>query len=330
MATAMSFGTPNFGGYLFRKGIEKTPFSTMIGTKRGITNHVKFVTGQYYNSVKGSQPNISEAASLTAPTANVATRSQLFNVTQIFQETVSVSYAKEANMGTLAPIGGDTAAVASGIAGQMPNPQSELAFQIERAMAKIAQDIEYTFINGTFNEATNDNEVNKSRGILTAITTNTINAGGDGMNRNLISKALMAIAEAGGDISNIIVGMPAIHLAQLDYASAKNGLTNVVRNNNINGIEVQTILTPFGAVGVQLMETIPVGTALVFDPSIMQPMEQPTPNKGNFFLEELAKTGAGHNYQIFGQIGLDHGPEWLSAKITGLSEDFPEDPVVSG
>ena len=321
MATAMSFGTPNFSGMLFRKGVEKTPFSTIIGANRGYTNHVEFVTGQYYNSIQGSQPAISESASLTAPAANVATRSQLTNVTQIFQETVSVSYAKESNMGTMSGVN---------VAGQTPNPQSELEFQISRAMAKIAQDIEYTFINGAYNKATNDTEINKSRGILTAITTNVINAGGDGMTRKVISKALMAIAAAGGDISNIVVGMPAIHLAQLDYDANKNGMTAVQRERNINGLQIQTILTPFGAVGVQLMETISVGTAIVFNPTIMRPMEMNVPNKGNFFLEPLAKTGAGDNYQIFGQIGLDHGCEWLSAKITGLSEDFPEDPVVSG
>lgn len=321
MATAMSFGTPNFSGMLFRKGVEATPFSTLIGANRGYTNHVEFVMGQYYNSIAGSQPNISESASLTAPEALVATRSQLTNVTQIFQETVSVSYAKESNMGTMSGVN---------VAGQQPNPQSELEFQISRAMAKIAQDIEYTFINGVYNKATNDNEVNKSRGILTAITTNEINAGGDSMSRNLISKALMAISNAGGDISNIIVGMSAIHLAQLDYDANKNGMTAVPREREVNGLKIQTVLTPFGAVGVQLMSTIPVGTALVFTPSIMRPMEMIVPNKGNFFLEPLAKTGAGENYQIFGQIGLDSGAEWLSAKITGLSEDFPEEAVVSG
>ena len=321
MATAMSFGTPNFSGMLFRKGVETTPFSTIIGANRGTTNHVEFVTGQYYNAIQGSQPSISESASLTAPEALVSTRSQLTNVTQIFQESVSVSYAKEANMGTMSGVN---------VAGQQPNPQSELTFQIERAMAKIAQDIEYTFINGVYNKATTDNEVNKSRGILTAITTNEINAGGDYLTRNLISKALMAIANAGGDISNIVVGMSAVHLAQLDYDANKNGMSAVPRERNINGLQIQTVLTPFGAVAVQLMPTIPVGTALVFNPSIMRPMEQITPNKGNFFLEPLAKTGAGDNYQIYGMIGLDHGAEWLSAKITGLSEDFPEDSVVSG
>lgn len=316
MATAMSFGTPNFSGLLFRKGVEETPFSTMIGANPRSVNHVEFVTGQYYTAIQGSQPNISESASLTAPDAVVHTRSQLINVTQIFQERVSVSYAKESNMGQMDGVN---------IANQLANPQSELNFQIQRAMAKISQDIEYTFINGVYNRATNDTEVNKSRGILTAITTNNIDAGGAELNRDLISKALMAIAAAGGDISNIVVGVPAIHLAQLDYDSQKNGMTQVPRERDINGIKVTTILTPFGAVAIKHMETIPKGTALVFNPAIMHPVYQPVPQKGNFFLEELAKTGAGTDFQIFGQVGLDHCCEWLSAKITGLSEAFPNE-----
>ena len=39
-------------------------------------------------------------------------------------------------------------------------------------------------------------------------------------------------------------------------------------------------------------------------------------------MEELAKTGAGKTYQIFGQIGLDHGPEWYHGKWTGIATTF--------
>ena len=317
---AMSFGTPNFSGMLFRKGVEETPFSTIIGANPTITNHVEFVTGQYYEALQGEQPNISEQASLTAPDATVYTRSQLTNVTQIFQNAVYVSYAKESNMGTLSGVN---------ISGQSANPASELSFQTMRAMAKIAQDIEYTFINGEYNKATSDSEVNKTRGILTAITTNVINAGGSNLSRDLLSHALVAISSAGGDISNMVVGIPAVHMAQLDYESRHNGLTEVPRDRDINGIRVTQVLTPFGLVNVVIMSTIPVGTALVFNPKVMRPVGQPVPGKGNFFLEELAKTGAGTKYQIFGQMGLDHGPEWLSAKITNLSHVMPMESVPS-
>lgn len=73
------------------------------------------------------------------------------------------------------------------------------------------------------------------------------------------------------------------------------------------------------------MKYLPTGTVALFDPSIMAPVEQLVPGKGNFFLEELAKVGAGTKKQIFGQIGLDHGPEWYSAKIINLSARTPHD-----
>lgn len=161
--TATSFAVPNFSGMLFAKGQTATPFSTMIGARPLVTNHVEFTCGQEYNTETGEQPEISETASLTAPQPEMVTRSQLTNVTQIFQKSVAISYGKQSNMGTLQGIN---------VAGQQANPMDELAFQVSRRMAKIAQDIEYTFINGKYAKATTDAEANKTRGLLTAITTN--------------------------------------------------------------------------------------------------------------------------------------------------------------
>ena len=71
-----------------------------------------------------------------------------------------------------------------------------------------------------------------------------------------------------------------------------------------------------------LGECLPAGTALLLNLDVLAPVYQPVPGKGNFFLEQLAKTGAGEKYQLFGQIGLDHGPEWYHGKFTGISTDF--------
>ena len=112
---------------------------------------------------------------------------------------------------------------------------------------------------------------------------------------------------------------------QLNADAVANGLTIVESGRTINGISIDTVLTPLGVVGVRGLKYLPGGSVVIFDPSVMYPVEQPTPGKGNFFLEELAKTGAGTKKQIFGQIGLDHGPEWYAAKITGLSTEMPKD-----
>ena len=313
---AMSGNTPNYGGLLFYKGNTLTPFSTMIGGRRKTTNHTEFTTGQEYETAKGSQPAISESASLTAPDASIVTRSQKTNVTQIFQETVGVSYAKESNMGTMSGLN---------IANQVANPPSELDFQITAKMAKIAQDIEYTFINGVYQKSTGDTVPNKSRGLVNAIETNVISAKDKPLSFLLVCEAIKSIEDNNGDTSGLVVGLDATSRMQLNADAAANGLTIVESSRSINGISVEYVLTPLGVVYIKTLKYLPTGTTLLFDPRYMAPVEQPVPGKGNFFMEDLAKTGAGVKKQIFGQIGLDHGPEWFSAKITGLSTDMPTD-----
>lgn len=313
---AMSGNTPNYSGMLFNKGNTKTPFSTMIGGKRKYTNHTEFVTGQEFETSQGSQPEISEAQSLTAPDASVVTREQKTNVTQIFQESVGISYAKESNMGTLSGLN---------VAGQMANPINEEDFQVAAKMAKIGQDIEYTFLNGKFYKAKNDTEANQSRGLLTAIESNTLDANGKMLSFMLVCEALKSIQESNGDITNIVLGLDSTSRLQLNADAVANGLTIVESGRDINGIAVDKVITPLGTVYLRDLKYLPTGTIVLFDPFIMAPVEQLVPGKGNFFIEELAKTGAGKKKQIFGQMGLDHGPEWYSAKIENLSSVMPTD-----
>lgn len=313
---AMSGNTPNYSGMLFNKGNTKTPFSTMIGAHRKTTNHTEFVTGQEYETAEGSQPEISEAESLTAPDASVVKREQKTNVTQIFQESVGISYGKMSNMGTLSGIN---------VAGQQANPISEEDFQVAAKMAKIGQDIEYTFLNGVYQKSTGDNVPNKSRGLLTAIESNIVDADGKMLSFMLLCEAMKCIDDSNGDTTNLVVGLDSTGRLQLNADAAANGLTIVSAGRDINGIAVDQVLTPLGTVYLKTLKYLPTGTVALFDPSIMAPVEQIVPGKGNFFLEELAKVGAGTKKQIFGQIGLDHGPEWYSAKITNLSMRTPHD-----
>ena len=312
--TVQSFLVPNYSGLLYNKANTNTPFLNSISGRVKYTNSVEFVCGQYYTSEEGAIPNISETASLTAPTATYVTRTQMTNVTQIFHETVSVSYAKQSNMATLS---------GANIAGQVANPQNELDFQTASKMNKIKRSIEKAFIQGTYNKAASDSQVNKTRGILAAITTNVVAAGGAALDLWLVNELVTDIKNAGGDISNLILSVNTANLNQLHGNAVEMGMEVGQPYMNGFGIMVRDLLLPIGAViRVGLGEFLPSGTALVYNPAVCGPVEQPVPNKGNFFREPLAKTGAGETYQIFGQIGLDHGPEWYHGKITGLSTTF--------
>ena len=163
-----------------------------------------------------------------------------------------------------------------------------------------------------------------------AITTNVISAktGTDLNKKNLpldiwlINDAQQLIYNNQADISNLYLWTDTIKLIKLNDDAIANGMKMGDPYMSVYGAQVQDLLLPLGEVHVALVDFIPSGTAFLFNFDVISLIEQPTPEEGNFFLEELAKTGAGTKYQIFGQIGLDHGPEWKHAKITGLSTTF--------
>ena len=311
---ATSFSTLNYSGMLFNKGNTRTPLSSIIGGRAKTTNHVEFVIGQEYTGGgNGAQPAISETASLTAPDASIVTRSQATNVTQIFMEAVGISYAKESNMGTLTGIN---------IASQTANPVNELDFQVAAKMQKIARDIEYTYINGTYNKATSDAEVNKTRGLVSAITSNVKAMGNKPLGLWDVADIMKTVYEGNAPTQDLVLWCDATTMFQINADAVNNGLTVIPAAREVNGIKLSSVITPLGTVYLYLGECLPAGTALLLNLNVIAPVHQPIPGKGNFFLEPLAKTGAGQKYQIFGQLGLDHGPEWYHGKFTGIATTF--------
>lgn len=311
----MSFLVPGYSGMLYQKGNSKTPLLTQIMGRQKYSNSVKFVLGQEYVEEEGAIPAISEAASATAPAPTYITRQQKYNVTQIFHESIAITYAKQSNMATLGGVN---------IAGQVTNPQDELAFQVARKMSKIRNSIEKTFINGTYNEATADNEVNKTRGLVAAITTNIFDAKGAKLNLFMVDKLLASMDNNGADISNITLWLDNTSRSQLVANAVEMGVPVGEPFVNEFGIRIETLVLNNGNVTLVSGKYLPAGTVLLLNLGAISPVGMITPGKGNFFLEELAKAGAASKYQIFGQMGLDYGMEFLHGKITGLSTTYAE------
>ena len=313
MAIATSFGVLNYSGMLFNKGNTRCPLSSIIGGRAKTTNHVEFVTGQEYTTDGGTQPAISENDSLTAPEASVVTRAQKTNVTQIFHETVGISYGKMSNMGTLNGIN---------IVNQQANPMNELDFQVAAKMQKVNRDIEFTFVQGEYSKATTDATVNKTRGLNTAITSNVVAMASKPLGLWNIADGVKKVYEANAPQDGLVLWCDATTMFQVNADAVQNGLTVIPAAREINGIKLSSVVTPLGIVYLYLGEFLPKGTAFLLNLDVLAPVYQPVPGKGNFFLEQLSKTGAGEKYQLFGQIGLDHGPEWYHAKFTGISQTF--------
>lgn len=306
MATGMNFDLVSYSGALYTKSITTTPFINLIGAPR-TTNSVEFAVNQEYALGTPSQPKISESASLTAPAAVNVTRTQATNVTQIFQETIAISYARESNMGQLSGVN---------VAGQQGNPASELQFQTAAALQKMRNDMEYTFINGKYNKATGNTEANQTRGILEAIVTNAAKDSSEVSSstvRSVLRSFFKKMYDANTDIDGYVLLINSDIKAAISEAYEGSGY--FMPGVKEAGIDIQSLMTDYGTIKVALSRTMPQGTALCFNPAVVHPVEQPTPGKGNFFLEPLSQTGAAWQYQIFGQAGLDYGFEKLHGKL---------------
>ncbi len=307
-----TYNLPNFSGDLFTASPTQTPFLSMIGGLSGgmKTESDEFPTGQLYEFPEAAQPAITEDASATAPTATALVRQQKSNVTQIFHEAITITYAKMANSGKLSGLN---------IAGQSANPTSELDWQIAQHLKKIARDVEFTFLNGTYNKASASNQANKTRGMFELCSTGTTIAAGDSaLSIALLKQLFKKMADAGAMFVNLVLFCGSEQKQQITELYEKQPGYNTPAVRNVGGMNITKLETDFFEMGVAYNSFVPHDRILIVDVSACAPVFQDVPGKGTLFLEDLAKTGAAENKQIYGEIGVDHGPAFLHGSITGL------------
>lgn len=310
--TGNTFNLPNFAGELFTASPTQTPFLTMIGGLSGgrKTENDEFATGQIYDFPTAAQPAISEQASETAPAATALVREQKTNVTQIFHETISLTYAKMANRGKLSGLN---------TAGQNANPTSELDWQIAQRLKKIARDVEHTFLNGTYNKATLVSEVNKTRGMIELCSTGTTIAASEAeLSVDLLKQLFKAMADAGAAFGNMVLFCGSEQKQRITTLYEKQLGYNAASPRNVGGMNIQKLETDFFEMGICYDPFMDADKILIADVAACAPVFQDVPGKGVLFLEDLAKVGASERKQIYGEIGLDHGPAFLHGTITGL------------
>lgn len=308
VAAGTIWNLPNYSGELFTSDLVNTPFLSAIGGLTGgmQTTNFEFATDSQYDQETASQPAITETASLTAPTAISYVRSQNKNVTQIFHEQVSISYVKASNQGRLNGIN---------TAGAQNNVISEKDWQIAKALEKMARDVEYTFLNGTYQIATDAGTANKTRGIIAASTVNTVAASSATLSKPLMDSLFLEMFNNGAMFKN-----PVIMCGGFQKQKISDIYGYAPEDRNVGGVNIKQIETDFGNIGVMPAHRfMPAATLLVADLAVCAPVFQEVPDKGVLFYEDLAKTGASEKGQLFGMIGLNHGPAFAHGTLTGLA-----------
>ena len=301
----------NYLGELFLVGAFKTPFLNMIGGLGGqrskISRSFIFPTAQPWALTSASQPAITEAASRTGQTPTTYTRAQDTNTVQIFQEAVEVTYAKQSTYGEISGL-----ASIESVGGQPV--KDEKAFQKMGALRQIALDADYSFLNGTYQAASDATTAAKTRGILTAITTNAVAAGSAVLTKALIDELLRDMADNGAVFENMVAFVNSFQKQKISdiYGYAPE-------DRQVGGVNIKQVETDFCQLGVVWAPNVPAADLLIADLNYCYPVFCPVPGKGLLFYEDKEKAGASEGGQVYGQAGIDYGPEEYHGKITGLA-----------
>lgn len=304
-----TFNLPNFVGELFGLTPTETPFLSMIGGLTGGrgTDSVEFGFTTY-DLPAPSQPAILEGA--VAPDAAERVRAQVTNVVQIFQYGIEVSYTKLAATQQL-----NSSGHAAGSMGGSNTVTDELNWQTQRTLEQAARDVNYTFINGVYARPATNATARKTRGMVAAITTNAVAAGALALSKTHIDSLLLSMWQNGAPIGpNTVIFANGFQKQALSHIYGYAPM-----DRNIGGVNIKQIETDFGLLGVVLDRAMPTDTLGVFDLGVCVPRLLNIPGKGFLFREPLAKTGASEKHQVYGECGLEYGPENFHGKITGLA-----------
>lgn len=165
-ALGTTYNLPNYTGLLFGLTPADTPFFSAIGGLSGgrQTTDVEFEWGTYDLRAAGQNVALEGQA---APTSQERVRGTASNVLQIHQESVAVSYTKQAATARLAGL------ASQGAANSVVN---ELDWQTRVMLQQMVRDINWSFLNGSYQKPVDNTTARKTRGILAAVTTNVTNA----------------------------------------------------------------------------------------------------------------------------------------------------------
>ena len=295
----------NYLGQLYLIGANQTPFLNMIGgLNAGKTSRsFLFPMAQPYSLASASQPAVTEADSVSSNTATTITRGQDTNTAQIFQYTVEVSHAKQSTTGEFGGIQ---------VLGDQP-VTDELDFQAQAQLRQMSIDLEFSMLQGTYQEGVNAATAAKMRGLKNAITTNTVAAAGSKLSKALVDAMLAEMAATGAPFENVVLLCNAFQKQQISdiYGYAPE-------DRNVGGVNIKQVETDFGTIGIAFDPHMPTDEVYAVEMTVCMPVFVPY-NGQVVAYEPLAQVAASQKAQWYAQIGLDYGPEEYHGSITGLA-----------
>lgn len=305
-----TYNLPNYTGDLFLVSKEDTPFLSAIGGLTGGESAGSTLIEWQTEDMRDADITRQRTEGAQAPNGEERPRSRVSNVLEIHQEAVELSYTRQATTRMRSTDGEKLVTI-----GTTTMPESELKHQLDLSLKQVARDVNRAFIQGGYQNPTDNTTPRKTRGLVEAITTNVV-AGTGNLTEDLVLDTLQKVWEHGGiregETRTILVG------AKMKRALSKvfikeNGYRETSRT--VGGVNVQAIETDFGACNIMLDNDVSQDTLLVVSLEECTPVFLEIPGKGTFFAEPLAKTGAFDKVQLYGEIGLRYGAEQHHGKL---------------
>lgn len=157
-----TFNLPNYHGELMALTPEETPLLSAAGGLNGGGKQATSTSFEWQNYDLRDPQIRTRLEGADAPTAEARVRANADNIVQIFHESVSTSYTKQAATDLYNSAG-------NGVA----NPiASEHSWQVAQALKQIARDVNYTFWHGVYNKPADNTTARQTRGLFQAITSN--------------------------------------------------------------------------------------------------------------------------------------------------------------
>ena len=330
-----TFDRPNFVGPLYQLSPTDTPFVTMLGGERGgQATQNKMFTWQTDDLKAPVATGLVEGAS---PTYSIRTRSEVSNVVQIYYRGTELTYSGLGNLGLLDDAAGGSNATA--VLGSNP-VTNEMARSLAHRLLEIKRSMEVSFLSGVFVDPASNAAARGSRGIIPAVSTNliTLDAGaaaacdiagsrvtagvddatlGKPLGLTYVDNLLKDMFDNGAQLVTPVLFANSFQKIRMTEAYTLSGSLNV-RSSTVGGMAVDSITTEFGEIPIVLNRWMPTDQVLIADISFCTPRWYEVPGKGFLFIEDKPSDGSSVKQAIYGEVGLEYGPEIMHGVLDNL------------
>ena len=355
----------NFTGELFKVGGQRTPLLSAVGGLNGgkVLNSTFWQVQVEDNATVSSEPT--KAQEGNAPTEYLGRdRAAYTYVTQIFHKGVQMTYTALASTQNQNPFdlsanaanfsngtGGNTAGDKLALFGGSP-VADEFAFQMEKAMEKVAREVEWFAFNGSFSDGANTSPgsgtremygldvwitINKNANNAAAVNPlggncyyNDVDGDGTGASQVIsfktISGALKRMYDNHAPMSQPVLCVSPKQLLDLNNELVKGTVdiagTIIPRDRNVAGIDIDTVITPFGSIGLMVIDPdiMPAGSAFILDLAYIQTVFTNIPGYGTMFVRDIDQdANARIGKAIYMEMGFEFGPPSYHCKIQSVA-----------